>query len=203
MKIEGVVGPTRNADGVTQAMRLGQGGEQVVSQLSPRYYEQTYRGLVFSANSAAATSSAGLATTFTGGVCVSNPAGSTKNLVILKASSINVAIQSAVNGPGIITGYSSAGVVTHTTALVPVSNLVGSGANPVAKADQAATLVGTPGWVIAGFGSTGIAAGAWGATIDLEGLVVVPPGGYCAVGTVVASAATSVVASMTWMEISI
>src|SRR5438128_1559135 len=128
MKIEGQVGPQIVQDGAFSELRLGRTAEQLVQELHGRYYEQVYRQGVFVASNAASTSSAGLATTYTGGVCISNPAGNTKNLVILKVSIALVVISAAVTTAGLIGGYASGGVTVHTTALVPFSTLIGTGA---------------------------------------------------------------------------
>lgn len=199
--VRGQVGPQILNDGVEQAVRLGKNAEQLVQELHGRYYEQAYRGAIYTASNAASTSSAGLAATYTGGVCISNPAGSKVNLVVLKASMALVVISAAVTTAGIITGWSQAGVVTHTTALVPFSNLLGSQIVPVGKADQACTIVGTPAWALAGIASTGIAAGVFGVTVDLEGSIVVAPGGYVATATQIASPALGVLASISWEEV--
>jgi len=199
--VAGQVGPQVVSDGAGMPLRQGKTAEVVVQELHGRYYETTYRRFVFTASNAASTSSAGLATTYTGGVCVSNPAGSGVNLVILKASVALTVISVAVTTAGLIAGYAQAGVVTHTTPLVPTSNLLGAQTAPVAKADQAATLVGTPAWALAGIASTGIAAGVFATTIDVEGSIVVGPGGYVATGTSIASPATAVLASISWEEV--
>lgn len=201
LTLVGAVGVATAADGATPPVRMGKGGEIDVSELQARYYEQTYRGNVWTASNAASTSSAGLATTYTGGVCVSNPAGSTRNLVILKASMALTVISAAVTTGGLIAGWSQAGVVTHTTALTPLSNLIGSQGVSVAKADQAATLVGTPYWIAPGcFGATPQAVGAFADVIDFEGSIIVGPGGYVATGTSIASPALAVLASISWVE---
>src|SRR5450631_631749 len=199
--VAGQVGPQVVSDGDGMPLRQGKTAEVVVQELHGRYYETVYRRFTFTASNAASTSSAGLATTYTGGVCVSNPAGSGVNLVILKASVALTVISVAVTTAGLIAGYAQAGVVTHTTPLVPTSNLLGAQTAPVAKADQAATLVGTPAWALAGIASTGIAAGVFATTIDVEGSIVVGPGGYVATGTSIASPATAVLASISWEEV--
>lgn len=203
LQLTGQTGPQTAGDGVSIPFRQGKNGELVVQELHGRYYEQAYRGAIFTASNAASTSSAGLATTYTGGVCVSNPAGSTKNLVILKASVAFSVVSAAVTTAGLISGWSQAGVVTHTTPLTPFSNLIGSQVPAVAKADQACTLVGTPAWLVAGFGATPQAVGAFAVLLDLEGDVVVGPGGYVATGTSIASTALSILASITWEEVPI
>jgi hypothetical protein len=72
------------SDGLVAKARGGRQGDQIVSELHGRYYEQTFRENMFSVcNQAAVTTSTTLNTTFTG-LAVANPAGSGYNLVINK-----------------------------------------------------------------------------------------------------------------------
>ena len=155
---------------------------------------------IFFADNAASTSSAGLATTYTGGVCLQNPPGSRVYLIPLKISSTAVVITTAVTSAGVIVGYAPTGITTHTTPL-RARSVMGATGSSSALVDQACTLTGTPRWAISGFASTGIAAGVWGATIDVFGRFYILPGGYIATGTSVASAATGVLASIMWAEV--
>src|SRR2546421_6056126 len=115
--IRGQVGPAVLQDGTEQSWRLAKSGEGVVQELHGRYYEQSYRQGIFVAVNAASTSSAALSTTYTGGVCISNPAGNTKNLVILKVSGALVVISAAVPTFWLAGGLGGGGVTGHTTAL--------------------------------------------------------------------------------------
>ena len=153
---------------------------------------------IFSCGNAASTSSAGLSTTYTGGVCLSNPAGSGMLLIPIMLSSAMVVITTGVTAAGVIVGYAPAGIVTHTTRLTPICAY--SPLTPVGLVDQACTLVGAPQWGPM-FASTGIAAGCFGASINVLGMYFIPPGGYIATGTSVASAASGCVASVQWTEI--
>jgi hypothetical protein len=81
------VGPQQLSDGVSALPRLGKLGDQIVTELHPRYYEQTYRGAMFSAaNQSAQAVSVALATTYTG-LCLYNPVNSGKNLSPPRSSS--------------------------------------------------------------------------------------------------------------------
>ena len=72
------------AAGQQVVQRAGNMGEQIISELHGRYYETSYRRALFNAaNQAAATTTVGLATTYTG-LCLSNPVGSPVNLVLNK-----------------------------------------------------------------------------------------------------------------------
>lgn len=203
MKIEGVVGPTVITDGALAQVRLGRAGEQIVTELHGKYYEQNARGNIFFASNAASTSSAGLNATYTGGLCLSNPAGSNKVLVPVRVSIACTVITVGVTTAGLIAGWASTGVTAHTTALVPSSTAIGNQLPAVGKADQAATLVGTPAWFATGVAATAQAAGSFAAHIEMDGAVIILPGGYLATGTSIASPASAMLCSMSWVEVPI
>jgi hypothetical protein len=167
-------------------------------------YEATARGQVFSgSNSAAVTTSAAFATTHTG-LCLSNPLSSGKNLVLLKVKYGVIDAQAGALSLGIQTGYSASSNVTHTTPMVPLSNLVGSPAG-VGLLDSASTLPVAPTRIIlidtlltGAITTTPIGGNQY----DFNGSIVVPPGGYVATYTSGASAATSLVFGFTWEEVS-
>jgi hypothetical protein len=146
-------------------------------------------GPVFgAANQAATTWSVALNTTFTG-LVLSNPAGSAKDLRILRVGFALSVAPVAIAKIGLFTGFLAAGIATHTTPLTPFSRKVGAPTTGmVAKADAAATLVGTPRWVmpiLAGFTAGALPSPAL-ATIDLDGCDIVPPGGYFGIGALTA-----------------
>ena len=191
MLIQGSVGQPSTTSiqaGTNPTIRQGQLGDVVVSELHGRYYEQSYRQNVFwAANQAATATSVALATTYTG-ICISNPAGNNKNLVLLKASYALTVAPAAIASLGLITGYAQTGVTVHTTALTPASTLIGTGPLPTAKADAACTLVGTPVWTMPMMGGfTAAALPSTGpAILDFEGSIIIPPGGYAAIGALTA-----------------
>lgn len=205
MLSQGQVGPTFSADGVQSALRTGKTGEQVVGQLHPRYYEATYRqGTFQAANQAGQVTTVGLATTYTG-LCVSNPVGNTKNLVLTKVTAAFPVAPAAALAVGLMTGYNGATNVTHTTPVTPKSQFVGTGAAATALADSSATLPTAP-LVNTIFGFVGTAAvtavnAVPGFSVDMEGSVVVPPGGYAAIYTSAASGAAGMFASIQWEEV--
>lgn len=193
------VGPQLNQDGVQNWARSGRQGDQIISELHGRYYESAFRKNLFFAAAAGVTSSVGLATTYTG-LCISNPIGSQVNLAICKVSFAQSVINAAVNAIGYGVGYNATTNVTHTTPLTPASTFYGSNATPVAKADSAATLPTAP--VYAGFlGSTPTATtnpngGMW----DLEGSIIIPPGGYFVTLAAAASPASALWLGVHWEE---
>ena len=143
------------------------------------------------ANQSSVTFSVGLATTYTG-LCLSNPAGSTVNLSIKKIGGVVTSTPATFIGLGLIAGWAAAGVTVHTTPLntAILNSYLGaassgtpsvSGPASQANLDTACTLVGTPAWVdwIAANGATGSCASFYA---DLEDSLIVPPGGYVAIG---------------------
>ena len=156
----------------------------------------------FACNQSGTTTTVGLATTYTG-LCVSNPAGSTVNLIIDNISGGFIVNSTAITMIGLITGYSAAGVVTHTTPLTVYNKLVGSTAVTFqGLADSACTLVGTPVWedwftTVA----SGTVVGSYFSK-DIDGGLIVPPGGYVAIGTTSASGSSGFFGKITWFETS-
>jgi hypothetical protein len=191
-------------NGLQQVNRAGNMGEQIASELQPRYYENTYRRNTFTgANQAAATTTVGLATTYTG-LCLSNPIGSGVNLVLLKCGYAAIVAFPAGAAIGLMVGYNATTNVTHTTPGTPASSFVGVGAAPLAKLDVAATLPTAPTLhTLFGSGLTGAittAPQSGPAPIDLEGSIILPPGAYAAFYTSTVSGA-GFFGSFSWMEV--
>ncbi len=167
-----------------------------------KYYEPSYLGTgALAANQSGVTTSAGLATTYTG-LCVSNPAASTVNLVIQTVSGmINV---SSSCGIGLIGGWSAAGVVTHTGALTVYSTKLGTViTTPIIQglADSACTIVGTPIWIDQFVGTVATTFASF--FRDINGEIIVPPGGYVAIGTSIASGTAALFGKISWEEVPI
>lgn len=200
--------------------RLGQQGDAWYSHRHGVEYNAIYgtptigtvaaqSGMVFrGSNQSAAALTAALATTYTG-ICLSNPAGSTVNLVVRGVAGIfGPAPATAVN-LGLITGWAAGGVTVHTTPITAIVNAyvgaatsTGSILQPAAsqaKLDTACTLVGTPAW---DRWLTAIAASGSGGQpyMNLNDSVIIPPGGYCAVGNLVA-VASGFLGTFVWEEL--
>ena len=193
-------GATNQQPGAIVPMRLGQLAEQIVSQLQPRKYEQTYRGNRFSvANQAAVTTTAALATTYTG-LVVGNPSTSPVNLVIEHFAATQFAV-GAAGSIGIMGGAST----TAITGTLTIQNrkMGGSAGFGVASAGQ---TIGTPVLldVVGGIGSlatTGYAIQN-GIYVDLEGSLIVPPGYFVAAYTTVVTTA-ALIFKFGWSEVPI
>lgn len=198
--IAGIVGPSASnaQDGATGVeLRQGHTGELIVSQYTSRYQELTARGVVFSAaNQAAAAISVALATTYTG-IGLYNPLGSNKMLVPLKWKFALSVAPAAIATIGLISTVQAA-APTGTTALGVRSNQVGNTAAAAAgQAFSAATIL-TPVWhqqAVDGF--TAAALPAPSPIFDLDGSLVIFPGGFLAIG---ALTTVTGLGSISWAE---
>lgn len=186
--------------------RAGNMGDLISSQLQPRYYEGTYRKARFNAaNSAGVTTTVGVATTYVG-ICLSNPISSAVNLVLGKIGFSFLVAFTAASALGIMTGFNGSNAVSHTTPLVPKNSFIGSGVPaPTGAVDSACTLPTAPTVDhIFAAGLTGaittepIAASQ---VVDLEGSIILGPGGYAAFFTSTAGGTSSFWGSLDWTEV--
>ena len=207
MIIQGQVGALATSSslpsGQQSIIRQGNMGEVIVSELHGRYYETTYRRALFSATTTVAgTTVAGVPAAVTGTVVLSNPVNSPVNLVVNKVFA-GLAAVGAAGFFGLATGYNSGTNVTHTTALTVKNNYVGVGSAGYGLADTAATMPTAPTYshMIGGIGT--LAATAFGLqpsyTLDLEGSLILPPGGYALIVTS-AIQTSAVIGSIQWEE---
>ena len=210
MQREGKVGNPGKVAGIGNSIRQGAFGDTIVSDAHGRYYEAAINGAIFTASNVAAQAvSVALATTYTG-LCLSNPVGSGKNLVLLSGQYALTVAPAGIASLHLIAGGSAAGVVTHTTPLASPgiqSSLIGTGAGIAgaaassAKADSAATIVNP--YYLASLGSGFTAAALYATTpaeIDFAGKYIIQPGGWIAWG---ALTAVTGFGSFTWEEVSI
>lgn len=204
--IEGEVGPIKAGERTENPIRTCTTGEQAVSDVHPRYYESTIRRATYNGAIVGQVTSAGLSTTYTG-LCLSNPIGSGKNLVITKAGYSFIVAFAAGAHIGLMTGYSANTNVTHTTPVTPRSQFFNTAGGGVGLLDSAATLPVAPTVnTILGSGLTGAITtvpniGPFLA--DIEGSIILPPGAYCAFYTSTASGAGGGAFSFTWEEVDI
>lgn len=184
------------------ALALGKQSDLLMSAFHGTKYNQGYNGNLFwAANSAGVTMSSGLATTYLG-ICLSNPAASTKNLAVRKISGLFDVAPAGVAALGLITGFAAGGVTVHTTALtLHAAKLGASVSGAQGLVDSACTIVGTPAWTEQ-FAVNIASTDPVGFNVDLEGGIIIPPGGYAAVGSVGAAGPTSgFFGSIQWEEI--
>lgn len=178
MQISGLVGqPQKFADGTNNVpMRTGSLGSLIQDQLHGPYYETAYRGNMFRiASQAAVTTTAGLATTWTG-LAISNPAGSGVNAVINFFTCAQFAVGAAA-AIGIMTGSGAA-----AGSLVPKNAIIGGPTGKVTA--SAGATIATPVLDIVLGQAGSLATTGYGVVpaiaFDLGGSIIVPPGFYAA-----------------------
>ena len=214
MLIQGQVGAPAQSitTGATPAIRQGQLGDVIVSELHGRYYETNYRRNMYSGVlTAGTTTSAALATSFTG-LMLYNPPNSTVNVAVNKIGMSFIVAFGAAAAVGIMTAQTMTPLATFSTSNTAIkSNFVGRAGVPAGQAQvySSATIAsaepGLPGiQMIFGSGLTGAITtvpqvpGFW---VDLEGSLILPPGAYMATYTSTASGGSGMFASFTWEEI--
>lgn len=199
MQITGYVqNYAKNTDGSQPVIRAGQQGDLIVSELHARYYEQALRGNMYVlASQAAVTTTAGLATTFTG-LAISNPAGSGVNAVVNKF----FVGQFAVGAAGVVGIMTGSGAAAGT--LVPRNCLVGGATGRVTGSAGATIATPVLERIVGQVGS--LATTGYGLTpaayIDLEGSLIVPPGFFAASFTSIVTT-TSLQFGFQWEEVPI
>lgn len=213
MLIQGQVGAPAgtNAPGATPAIRQGQLGDLVVSELHGRYYEATYRRNMFSGALAAAQSATtGGITTQTAyvGLVLYNPPSSPVNLVIQKAGLASVVAQTNAIAFGLAQGFSQ--LPPQSTTAVTVKNNYVTGPAPVGQLYSAATfgitttapVSATFTHVLASIGTGALTTSQITPTMyDLEGSIVVPPTGFVQFYFSAGVTASSIFGSLAWEEV--
>jgi hypothetical protein len=225
MQIEGQVGPTLSGDGAFQQLRLGKLGALVATELHGRFYEQTYRGNVFSigcSKTALSANTITLVAATTPILGVWNPLTSPVNLVILQASlQIAANTLTAPVPPGYFVWASSIGNSGISTGSTPFNRKTMQAAGSQAKAVpggvaltglsnnlvifEAADLpnlsdLTDAGTVVASTSTSNATAGAQG-THNFDGSLIVPPGGVLALLNTNSTTTYSVAGRLLWEEV--
>ena len=204
MLIQAQVGPavssTSLGAGTNPNLRLDNMGGLTVSQLNPRYYEETYRRQTYTiANQTGVTTSAALSTTYVG-LCLANPTTSTINTVITKVGYAFTVAPAATIAVGIMTGT----VATITTNLVTARNRFVGGVGAQTLASTSLTI-GTPvlETIIGSVATGAITTAPSGPSgfFDLEGSLILPPGAFAAFYTSTASGASGFFGSFQFVEV--
>lgn len=156
MLSQGQVGPIAStSEGVQVALRAGKLGEQIVSQLHGRYFEQALRGNMFSSGTTATVamtanhnSTNGLSATLGTAAAATpmlglwNPIGSGKNLVILQTAfqmAPNTVTTPAPPGPLVLAVSLNNSAIS--TGLVPFNRATLAQSGSVAKGFAGATAL--------------------------------------------------------------
>jgi hypothetical protein len=212
MLIQGQVGPSSVqslSSGTNPTIRMGQLGDMVVSELHGRYYEQAYRGSVFSLS----VSTAAAITAYIGAaagqpqIALYNPVGSGKNLAVLQASYNNVVAASGAGtvawgiwfGPTVAPTAATNAVATNMATLQKAGSVASCWTNTALTSSTALVNqypVGSYYWATA--------AGAFGPSmnlLDVGGSIIVPPGTMVALGGSAALTSATWTGNITWEEV--
>jgi len=190
-----------SADGGVAPVRSGKAGDVIVSELQPRYYENTYRRNTFSAYaSAQATSLVGTAMV---GLQLTNNS-STVNLVITKVAGNIIVTSASTTSLVLASGSGQVSAPTSQTAATRVGNNFLGAAAPQGLATNAATFTNAPTAMFPLLHNTAAIATNGedqGFLVDFEGSIIVPPNFYvciAAVGAAVAAGGSNL--AITWIE---
>lgn len=230
MIIQGQVGAVaKYADGSQPGagIRMGNQGDALVSELHGRFYEQAYRGnLYFGGTTSLTAINNATFTTATTGVTATpivglyNPlSNAATNLVVLQATLAATITALTATGGGPYVWMVSTGNNAISTGNTPYNRKTLTAAGSFAKVFGGAALTGMTGTLAAMAGSAlgggqysnasfvGTAAGPpallAGFVENLDGSLIVPPGGVLALMATTTPVAHSVTASLLWEEVPI
>lgn len=219
MLIQTQVGPQVNSDGSIPGLRSGRSGEVVTQLLHGQFYEQNFRGNMYSfglSNTALVAANAiatGLTSSAQPVVGLYNPSTSLFNLVVLKAMVVQTTIANTAVAPGGFMWVYSAGNPGVSTGSTPINNKTLVAAGSSAKAFAVSTPLTGLTNSLAVFRGTGIgglnAAGpataisqAQNQTVEnVEGSIIVPPGGVIGIMNQVSTTTVSVSVGIIWEEV--
>lgn len=214
MLIQGQVGQPNTQSmtpGSTPAIRQGQQGDVIVSELHGRYYEATYRQNVYSVSvstAAAITAYVGAA----GGtpmIAVYNPINSGKLINPLQAGYNNVVAASAAGTVSFAVWFGPTAAITQTTLTAATNNYSLNRLGSVTQCFTNVALTSSTALVNAypiGFYYWATGAGAFqsGPTfVDINGSFILPPGTMMALGGSAALTSATWIGSLAWEEIPI
>jgi hypothetical protein len=199
-----IAGQTFKTGAAGPVLPQDQQGALLISEFNARYAAETYAGNVFFGANNAAQALSVASTTFTG-LAVSNPAGSGKNLIIIDFT-VGIAAALAVVATPVL-GYAGSVSLTTGASTGPtgLNSFVGTGAASVAKVGASATLNAAPTVLRPVLGLQWVTGGTSAANIyakdEIAGAIIIPPGQLICVQAL--TAAATVVAAFTWLELPI
>lgn len=219
MLFQGIVSdPTiqKNQSGSTVSAVMGPSGDVLVSELHGKYYNANVNGgLYYASNAAAGAAFTIFSNASYVGLALFNPAGSGKNLSIVRAMiGVNANASTAASGWGYSWLTNAGAAMVGTAAPISASTaitatrgkcVVGSTGkiDSVVEAVSAATLSTAMTWGrAAAFGTlTGAITTQVGVTLveDLDGTLIVPPGTLFALTSAVLSGITAC-GTLLWTE---
>lgn len=226
MLLQGIAGPQVFQDGAYGEIRLGRLGDIIMTELHGKFYEQAYRGNLFSGGmgltsiNAATFTSGTLGATATPIWGIWNPTGSGVNAVVDQVN-LGLTITAATcTGGGPYVWATSIGNGVITTGNQPFNRATMQAAGSKVKDMSGLALTGLTnnlvvrqgaslnGGSAASFSFVGTAVGqatpASGINVELvEGAFIVPPGGVLALLATTTPVAHSAVSGGLWEEVQI
>lgn len=178
----------------------------LTSQNRGAYFESANAGRAFSGGNQAAVATAftaGLPTTYTGGLVLANPTNSTINVSINTASIAVLTNPTTTSTLGLAVAHSASALSGTLTAITPVCSKVGSSAAPQAKLYSSASVtlpvapVLVKNLVTVAKGGTTTAENVY----PIGGQIVLEPGSYCVVVSSGTGVASAFLGSFGWEEI--
>lgn len=207
MKAEIEVGPQIDSDGTTNPMRQERLGALITAELHGKYAEQTVRGNVYTAVSASAALVANAATTISV-LALYNPPGSGKNLYLIRTHLLpTVAPGTQVTGAFAYYFVNNPILSGTITAVTVNSSLIGANQRGVGLAYSVATISPAPAVLLPLATKFGVSAPTSTFPVrivdDVDGQIVIGPGGFLTVQETTADTTTnySAVISFVWEEV--
>jgi hypothetical protein len=225
IEVYGQVGPSALSagDGANIEVRQGRSGEMVVQELHGRFYEQTYRGNVYSGGmtltsiSAATFTSATTGATATPIAGVWNPAGSQVNAVLLQAALGVTLTALQATGAGPYVWMVAPTTAAISTAKNPFNRKTLTAAGGSARDLSGVALTGMTG-TLAVMGASALGGGSasnaaflgtaasmqatfQGFVENLDGSIIVPPGYLAVLMATTTPVAHSAASTILWEEV--
>ena len=200
-----ITGPQTLSDGNQAQARGDKQGNAGVTEVNPRYYENSYRGATYyCCNSAAQALSLTGTTTYTGLVLYNRP-NSGKNLSILTAAFAPTIAETGVGAVIMFSQPVAASVPSLTATNVAngaTSGLLNGNLSAVAQVASSCTLATNPVFLRPLIGIPWVTATGQSALLckdEIAGELIVPPG--AAVGFVAVTTAITGISYISWTEI--
>lgn len=212
MLLSGQVGPQVVTDGSTPSLRLGRSAEGIISELHGRFYEQTFRGAVFSNGITATVLTANtitLTATTTPILGVYNPATSLVNLSILQAQ-LQLSPPASAAAMGTLVWATSIGNAAITTGSAPFNRKALSATGSFAKGMAFVALTGLTNNLVVQFTSllpsqtlagAATASAPYSGVENFDGSLIIPPGGVLALLNTVSNTTMLAGGNLLWEEV--
>lgn len=194
------------SDGVVGPIRAGRQGEQIVSELQGRYYEQASRGNMFHAYSINTAPVIWSTAAGTGGPLIWNPSTSGRNVVVLAVTCAVTVVTTVAAALGLTGNTGQVAAPSTTTAIDGRSNALIGGAASIATPYRIGTVTVAGGFFLPLFtlntGALTVDSAKLG-WIDVGGAVVCPPGSWVSLAASATATTTVAQLGMVYAEVPI